>query len=367
MVHFLTKTISPNQKKEKFFNRRIKHIITIIKNYENLDWNSSKKYYFELLKKEICNFYNYSVNLANRFFEIIPFDEILEFFKYNHRPRPLTIRFNDIKIKNIQIKEIMEKKGIKLFLDKNFSNFAAIINKKGFNFGGSPEYLAGYYTLQGFSSFFPIFALNPKKKEKILDLAAAPGGKSSYISQLMNNSGILVANDKNKSRLKSLVSNIHRLGIENIIITNFDGSVFQNKMTGFDKVLIDAPCTGTGIIGHDNRIKLQKIDSAVLINSTLQKRLLLAAIDSCKDNENQKNCIVYSTCSILIEENEMIIQYAIEKRKIKILPTGLKFGLPGFLNYKRKNFHKSMINCRRFYPHVHNVDGFFICKIEKLK
>jgi ribosomal RNA methyltransferase Nop2 len=165
--------------------------------------------------------------------------------------------------------------------------------------------------------------------------------------------------------LKSLVSTVHRLGAENIIITNFDGSVFHNKIAGFDKVLVDAPCTGTGIIAHDNRIKFQKIDSSVLINSTLQKRLLLSSIDSCKTNQNKENYIVYSTCSLLIEENESIIQYAIEKRHVKILPTGLKFGLPGYLNYKKKKFDSSMINCRRFYPHIHNVDGFFVCKMKR--
>lgn len=351
--------------KKRFFNRRMRHIINIIKNYGNFDWNSSRKYYLELLKKEISEFYDYSIELIDKFLETIPLDEILEFFRFNEKLRPLTIRFNDLRLENSKIYKILESRGFRLYLDKNFSNFAAIMGGKELNFVGNPEFLYGCYTLQGLSSLFPIICLNPQKGEKILDLTAAPGGKAAYIGQVMKNSGILIANDKNKSRTKSLVSCIHRLGVENTIITNFDGSILQKKISGFDKVLLDAPCTGTGIISHDNRIKLRKIDSAVLINSTLQKRLLIAAIDSCKSTYQGENIIVYSTCSILIQENESVIQYAIEKRKVKILPTGLKFGLPGYLNYKNIKFNKNMIHCKRFYPHVHNIDGFFICKLKK--
>ena len=141
--------------------------------------------------------------------------------------------------------------------------------------------------------------------------------------------------------------------------------VFKKKMKGFDRILVDAPCTGTGIISHDQRIKLRKINSAVLINTTLQKRLLISAIDLCKINSKKRGQIVYSTCSFLIEENECIIQYALEKRNVKIVNTGLDFGIPGFTKYKNLIFNQKMKLCRRFYPHIHNIDGFFVCKLEK--
>ena len=99
--------------------------------------------------------------------------------------------------------------------------------------GSNPEYLAGYFTLQGLSSFFPVISLNPQKGERILEIAAAPGGKATFISQIMDNSGICIANDKNKIRLDSLVSTINRMGVENSIVTNFDGCCFQKKNEGF--------------------------------------------------------------------------------------------------------------------------------------
>jgi ribosomal RNA methyltransferase Nop2 len=352
--------------KKIFLRKRIRHIIKILKTFDDYEWLSSKKYYFNLLKKEICNFFNYSNDLVKRFLELIPFDEIIEFFENNEKPRPLTIRLNSLKLDEKKIVKILQMRGIKLSLDPKFSFFAAILKKNNFKFGANPEFLGGYFTLQGLSSMFPVISLNPRNNDKVLDLAAAPGGKSAFISQIMNNSGILVANDKNQMRTKSLVSSIHRLGVENSIITNFDGSILPQKMKGFDKVLLDAPCTGTGIINHDTRIKIRKINSAILINSTLQKRLLLAAIDSLKSVSKDKNLIVYSTCSLLIEENEFIIQHAIEKRNVKIVQTGLDMGLPGLTKHKDKIFHSNMKFSRKFLPHIHNIDGFFICKLQKL-
>ncbi|ABW97994.1 nop2 (nucleomorph) [Hemiselmis andersenii] len=363
------KLVQNNKKirKKNTFNRRITHLISIIQNYQYIEWKTSKKYYLDLLKKEICLSYNYSIDLVEKFFNIIPMEEIDEFFKSNETPRPLTIRINSIRNGEENFQNNLRNMGIQKIFEEKLLNFAGIIKRKNIRLGKNPEFLAGYFTLQGLSSFFSVIALDPQKGERILEIAAAPGGKATFISQIMENTGICIANDKNKSRLNSLVSTIHRLGIENSIVTNFDGSFFHYKMKGFDRVLLDAPCTGTGIISHDERIKLHKINSAILINTTLQKRLLISAIDSCKINQEKKGYIVYSTCSILIEENESIIQYAVEKRNVKIVKTGLSFGIPGFVKYKNEIFNKKMHFCRRFYPHIHNVDGFFVCKLEKNK
>jgi len=89
--------------------------------------------------------------------------------------------------------------------------------------GATPEYLAGHYVLQSAASFLPVMALAPQENEKVLDMCASPGGKSTYIAALMKNTGLLVANDANVKRLASLTGNIHRLGVRNSVITNFDG------------------------------------------------------------------------------------------------------------------------------------------------
>lgn len=148
--------------------------------------------------------------------------------------------------------------------------------------GATPEYLAGHYILQSPSSFLPVMTLAPQPNERVLDMAAAPGGKTSYIAQLMKNTGVLVANDLKKDRLKSLNANCHRLGISNVVVANMDGRKLPKIFTKFDRVLLDAPCTGLGVIARDPQIKVQKTREDVMKLSHLQKELILAAID-CVD------------------------------------------------------------------------------------
>lgn len=124
--------------------------------------------------------------------------------------------------------------------------------------GATPEYLAGHYILQSPSSFLPVIALSPQPNERVLDMAAAPGGKTSYIAQLMKNTGILVANDLKKERLKALNANMHRLGVSNTIVSCQDGRQLPKMFAKFDRVLLDAPCTGLGVIARDPQIKVQK-------------------------------------------------------------------------------------------------------------
>ena len=153
-----------------------------------------------------------------------------------------------------------------------------------------------------------------------------------------------------------------------VILLNLNNLNWRLKfLKGFDRVLIDVPCTGTGIISHDTNVKFLNINKTISTTTSLQKKLLISAIDSCSENSKTGGIIVYSTCSVLIEENECVIQHAIKKRNIKIVPTGLPFGMPGYKKFGEVKFDPNMKECRRFFPHIHNTDGFFICKIKKLK
>ena len=99
-------------------------------------------------------------------------------------------------------------------------------------------------------------ALAPQPNERIMDMAAAPGGKTTYIAQLMKNTGLLVANDLKKERLKSLNANLHRLGVTNTVVVNYDGRKIPKCFQKFDRVLLDAPCSGLGVISRDPSIKV---------------------------------------------------------------------------------------------------------------
>ena len=346
---------------------KIQHVIKIIDNYEKLELSQPKKYYIGLVKKEIFKNFNYHVDLIEKFMKIFSLEELIDFLISNQKNRPLTIRFNTIKNEPDFIIDNLRNQGIDIYQLKSLCQLIGIVKSSKIKIGGTLEYIGGLYTIQGISSVLPVIAMNPGKNEKVLDLAAAPGGKTTLISQIMNNSGLVVANDINIIRIKSLIANIHRLGIENTLVINYNGLMISKFLKGFDKVLVDAPCSGTGIISHDTNVKSLKINKVIPIITYLQRKLLLAAIDSCNENSKTGGIIVYSTCSILVEENECVVQYALEKRNIKIISTGIPFGMPGYKNFGEIKFHPNMIECRRFFPHIHNIDGFFVCKIQKQK
>merc|ERR1712147_89687 len=232
--------------------------------------------------------------------------------------------------------------------------------------GATPEYLAGHYILQGASSLLPVMALAPQEGERILDMASAPGGKTTHIAAVMKNTGMVLANDANRDRCKAVVGNCHRLGITNTVVCSHDGRMLPKVMTGFDRVLLDAPCSGTGVISKDQSAKQSKDDQDIHLCSHLQKELILAAIDCLDHKSKTGGYLVYSTCSILPEENENVVDYVLRKRHCKLVPTGLDFGVEGFTKYREKRYHQSLNLCKRYYPHAHNMDGFFVAKIKKL-
>lgn len=246
-----------------------------------------------------------------------------------------------------------------------WSKIGLVVYSSSVPLGATPEYLAGHYMIQGASSLLPVMALDPKEKERILDMSAAPGGKSSHIAALMKNTGVLFSNDLNEDRLKAVIGNFHRLGITNSVICKYDGRKIPSVLKDFDRVLLDAPCTGTGVIAKDQSVKINKDELDIQRCCTLQRELLLAAIDSVNHKSATGGIIVYSTCSILPDENERIIDYALQKRDVKLVPTGLEFGTEGFTSYRQYRFHPSMKLTRRFYPHTHNMDGFFVAKLKK--
>ncbi|PKC06866.1 NOL1/NOP2/sun family putative RNA met [Rhizophagus irregularis] len=348
-------------------SQRIQDIIEVLNNFKELgDHERGRSAYVEQLIKDMAVYYGYSEYLLEKLFNLFSVSEALEFFEANEVPRPVTIRTNTLRTRRRDLAQALINRGVNLEPIGKWTKVGLTIFDSTVPVGATPEYLAGHYILQSASSFLPVMALAPQENEKILDMASAPGGKSTYIAALMKNTGIIFANDSNKERTKGLVSNIHRLGIKNTVVCNYDGREFPTVLGGFDRVLLDAPCSGTGVISKDPSVKINKTEKDFILLPHLQKELLLSAIDSVDAKSSKGGYIVYSTCSVTVEENEAVVNYALKKRpNVKLVLTGLDFGREGFTNYRGKVFHPSLKLTRRFYPHVHNMDGFFVSKFKK--
>ncbi|EAN32841.1 NOL1/NOP2/sun family putative RNA methylase domain protein [Theileria parva strain Muguga] len=342
---------------------RIENICGILSKWKALDTKRSRESYIDELKKLVTVYYGYSEELSDYFFKLFNPLEAIQFFDANEQPLPLTIRTNTLKTKRKDLAVSLINRGANVDPIGDWTKEGLVVHSSKVPIGATPEYLAGHYILQSASSLIPVLSLAPRPNELVLDMCAAPGGKTTHIGQLMNNTGILFANDSNKSRCKSLVSNIHRLGILNSIVCNYKGDELVRVLPKMDRILLDAPCSGLGVISRDPSIKVKRGLKDLQRNSNLQKQLLTASINLVKPN----GIIVYSTCSLSIEENEQVIHYAIRKFNVKLVPLGLEIGTPAFSSFRGRKFHPSIAKfARRFYPHKHSLDGFFVAKLIKL-
>jgi len=346
---------------------RMKDIIHVLQDFKaRREEDVDRQTYMNRLKKDLCTYYSYNEFMIDKFLQVFHVGEILEVLEANEVQRPVTIRTNSLKTRRRDLAQALINRGVNLDPVGKWSKVGLVVYSATVPLGATPEYLAGHYILQGASSLLPVMALAPQEGERILDMASAPGGKTTHIAAVMKNTGMVLANDANRDRCKAVVGNCHRLGITNTVVCSHDGRMLPKVMTGFDRVLLDAPCSGTGVISKDQSAKQSKDDQDIHLCSHLQKELILAAIDCLDHKSKTGGYLVYSTCSILPEENENVVDYVLRKRHVKLVPTGLDFGVEGFTKYREKRYHPTMNLCKRYYPHTHNMDGFFVAKIKKL-
>ncbi|KAG7388921.1 rRNA (cytosine-C5-)-methyltransferase nop2 [Phytophthora pseudosyringae] len=324
--------------------QRIKDVVEVLSHFSaRREPGRSRVDYMESLAKDLAGYFGYNRELIDMFLQMFSPAECVEFVEANEQPRPLVIRTNTLKARRRDLAQALIQRGVNLDPLAKWSKVGLKIYDSPVPIGATPEYLAGHYMLQSASSICAVMALAPQMNERVLDMACAPGGKTTYIAQLMKNTGSIIANDLKKQRLKATVANLHRLGVKNTSVSCYDGRKVPSLFKGFDRVLLDAPCTGMGVIARDPSIKTQKSEKDVQRLAHLQKELLLAAIDAVDAKSKTGGYILYSTCSVMVDENES----------------------PGFTRYQQQRFHPSVQHTRRFYPHVHNMDGFYVAKFKK--
>lgn len=278
-------------------------------------------------------------------------------------PFPAAFRVNTLKTKREDLVKSLIEQGWKIKQVPFYENGYYFTEKKNVVVGNTVEHFLGQIYIQETASMIPSVVLDPQPGETILDLAAAPGSKTTQMAQMMENEGAIVANEKITGRLAALRINLQRCGVINSVLTQMDGRAFKKLDMKFDKILLDAPCTGTGtIMKSPYTIKTWSVKASQIL-SKVQKQLLQAAANVLKPG----GILVYSTCSLEPEENEENVDYAISQLGFKTEPITLK-GFktrPGITSWEDKNYDESVANSIRVYPQDNNTQGFFVARLKK--
>ena len=234
--------------------------------------------------------------------------------------KPVTLRVNTIKTNAEKVKIELEKNNIEYeIVEWNKSAFI-IKNVKEDEIRKLDIYNNGEIYLQSLSSMIPAIIIDPKERENILDMTAAPGGKTSQIAAIANNKVFLTACEKNKIRLDRLQYNMQKQGVKNINIMQEDSRKLSNYFS-FDKILLDAPCSGSGT---ENVFNSNFTEELIKRSCKTQEELLTKALSILKHGGE----MVYSTCSILKEENEEILNKVLKKFKAQIVPIQIPKEIP---------------------------------------
>lgn len=274
---------------------------------------------------------------------------------YNNKIPEVTIRVNPLKI---------SEEELKLFLKESNIDFSPLkYLRGGFNILSgdrlteNPLYNNGVFTIQSESSMFPVRILDPGEGEQILDLCAAPGNKTTHIAELMNNKGKIIAVDISSKRFEFLKDNIKRLGIDIIDILEKDilalGDEFNQK---FDRVLLDSPCTGTGVLSRRSDLRWNKKSEDIKRLAELQGKLLKKASSFVKPG----GILLYSICSIEPEEGEENIEKFLKENN-DFLPDN-KNKVSGEV-YEKNRAKRGIL----LLPADLEIEGFFISRLKKIK
>lgn len=230
-----------------------------------------------------------------------------------------------------------------------------------FDVGNIPEHQMGYFYVQDPASMMPAIVLNPQPGEKVLDMCAAPGSKTTQMAMYMQNKGVLVANDIQGRRLASLGINLQRCGVSNTIITKQQGNYYRKL--DFDRILVDAPCSGTGTIRRS--LKTMKMYSPNLVSrmANIQRQLIKAGFMGLKPG----GTMVYSTCTQGPEENEAVVTHLLrEFDNAELLPVELNIKKsPVVTEFEDLDINPEVKKCLRIYPQDNDTEGFFVSKIQK--
>lgn len=271
--------------------------------------------------------------------------------KANNEKPPLSIRVNTLKTSKDHLKNALLSENLEI-CDGLYMEEAINITNVG-NLEELECFQKGLFQVQDESSMMVAHILDPQKGDAVMDVCAAPGGKTTHIAQLMENTGFVLARDIHDHKLRLINENAKRLGVHNVHTECYDAKEIDvESFERFDKVLVDAPCTGLGIIRRKPELKYNKKAEDFIKIAELQLEILNNASKYVKKD----GILLYSTCTIANEENFNVVERFLCKNK--------NFEKTDMNAYLPKALHTDGIGLQ-LYPHIHKTDGFFISKLRK--
>lgn len=262
------------------------------------------------------------------------------------------IRINTLKTTKDKVKALLSEEGITVLAEGFLPESFYIHAPSGIHH--SPSFKAGLWTVQDESAMLVGHVLGPEKGDEILDVCSAPGGKTVHLAELMQNEGHIIGTDIHEHKIELIEKNAKRLGASIVEGKLQDGMLInEDWKEKFDKILLDAPCSGLGIIKRKPDIRYAKDETAIRDINNIQRKLLKNAINYLKKD----GILVYSTCTLTQEENQNMVEYALS---LGLQLDAIPYDMPACLKpYIKDNAYIEIL------PHVTDTDGFFMARFRK--
>jgi NOL1/NOP2/sun family putative RNA methylase len=276
-----------------------------------------------------------------------------------HRALPTDLRWNSLVVERERFEDELGRQGLVWKSVPGSPDVYRVADLAGP--GLTISYQLGWYHPQGYTSTLPAVMLDPQPGSRVLDLCAAPGGKTSHISALMRGKGVLVANDISHHRISILASNLERLAVPNALISSYRGENYPERFH-FDRVLVDAPCTGEGTYRVNGGRYREDEQGALEFMSTTQLRILRKALRVVRPG----GTVLYSTCSYAPEENEEIVSALLAEADVEVLEIPSEYsGQPGVTGWEGRTYPAELARTRRFWPHHTDSWGFYCALLRR--
>ncbi len=333
-----------NRGSEKFVNGILR----------NIDRNREKIVYPQKKRQPVQYFsvmYSFPQWMVEQWYKNYGAAQTEALCRYFNEPQPLWIRANTLKISPKELERRLLERGYQVTASHVIEEGLCLSGE--FNLHQLDLFQDGYFIVQDLSSMHVAHAAAPQKGQRVLDVCSAPGGKTTHLAQLMDNTGEIVACDIHAHRLQLIEENAARLGITNIITQLADGRHLGEVLTGtFDVVLVDAPCSGLGVLGRRADARWSKRRSDIKLLAQLQQEILQQAAALTKAG----GTLVYSTCTMTAEENQQVIDSFLADHSEFILDTQLT------QCWGETEYQAGMV---QFLPFRDHMDGFFIAKLKR--